>query len=394
MRRTDLFVRLANYRPSRDRQPFENFLTELVAHLLDVERGIRAEFLAAIRGISDHNGTNSFDQVGTQIKTQVPTRSRTPELNGLYLDLVLRSPDQRELIVESKIDSPLSDRQLGNYLRYAEEQPGRMVVIIGNVPSPVVLKYQNHQRLLGQVFWSELAERWAKVAGVADRGFIDSTLELMRSRSMGPVESFLPEEVDAVSLQQAFQRKLGRLVDELERRLGQADPLGGIAEVARFPRPDHGGYRGVGWRAPANVRLSETTFWYFVGIGYEPGLGFPSFSENGGPEAVTFVGMWPSRGTTEELRDSLLPYCSGLIAKGFDFNYSMNMKGLFVIRRQSLRMSLEGSTILEYLLDSHRRTMEAAELPEIYSAFARSSGLTKAEEYSRGSSQAESADPA
>jgi len=133
MMSNDLFVRLSKYSPRAGKSAIENFFTELVGHLLAGEGAARQEFLGFLPpdladGLRD-----------AQVTTQYSTESRNTDLAQLRPDLMLRSGGL-ELVVENKVDDKLGEKQLRQYLDYAQERVATVNVFLTVGFSPMVIQ--------------------------------------------------------------------------------------------------------------------------------------------------------------------------------------------------------------------------------------------------------------
>ena len=73
------------------------------------------------------------------------------------------------------------------------------------------------------------------------------------------------------------------------------------------------------WCAPADRAPSACDFWYFLGFAYNPW--WLRLSEEGEPECVGFIGVWPRE--VNEFRDAIVNVGNGLV-RHFDLTYSSN----------------------------------------------------------------------
>jgi hypothetical protein len=214
MPRTDLFVRLAKYRPTHARESFENFFTELVGHLLEEEPSVGQDFAECLlRGSARNPRIQSV-----KVTTQVPTQSHQARLSGLFLDLVLEVYDGMqmiEVIVENKVGAKLTGAQLDNYLAYAEERRDRRVAVVTRRENPIASQC-NHPSFLGEFRWGEVAERWKHLPDVSNRYLLNGVLNLMRSKRMGPFEPFTTEDRSVFPRWSAFKRKIAAFAVEEE----------------------------------------------------------------------------------------------------------------------------------------------------------------------------------
>jgi hypothetical protein len=170
----DLFVRLSKYKPSEDRIAFENFLTELIGYVIREEPTARREFLALM---SEELLTSEDWSIETQ-----------QSISGFFIDLLLTNK-HHFLIIENKVDSGLGKDQLDNYLQVARGHLGGCVALFTKSLQPETVQCSDPV-FLGQVFWSDLAERWKTLGLLNDRRLMDNVLQFMKENSMGPWGSF------------------------------------------------------------------------------------------------------------------------------------------------------------------------------------------------------------
>jgi hypothetical protein len=365
----DLFVRLAKYQPSELRESFENFFTELVAYAIREEPLMRQEFLSALRrGAGDHA------RAEWTIRTQVPTRSQQRRLTGLRLDLVLESAHET-LIVENKIDSALSDGQLTNYLEFASERSDRRVAVVSRDPQSAATACC-HQLFLGEVLWSDIAQRWAALQSEKTVGarLLKNVLELMKERNMGPFEPLSLGEIQVPGNRGRLNQKLTTLLGALEARMAEAAPFPEESAVSRRGRFSAGGYWGYGWCAPSSERVAASNFWYFVGFGCDAPLRWaPMMQDTGEADACVFVGMWGGRGAAEGFRAAVRMAAAPLVQGGFEVETSTDASGLFFSRRRPLSSFLDAgdqrTAIIDFLVETHRSAVATGALPKIYERF-------------------------
>jgi len=266
MAETDLFVRLATYRPSKEKSSIENFLTELVAHLLEQEHVIRHGFVYTILNLQDP----SVDRDYHEVHTQVATRSRVDRLKGLRLDLTFGRRESPKLICENKVDSILALDQLQNYLCYADEKAA-MVAVVTKQFQPVAAQCR-HPRFLGQFYWSDFAETWSRIPGVTNEYLLKGVLELMRRQGMGPQEPIVAGELDAHPRWVALQNKMRRLAEDVQNRLDR-DVLGALNGPTDRGVVDVAGHIGLMWCAPPDRSPSSCVFGISSGSCTTPRIG-------------------------------------------------------------------------------------------------------------------------
>jgi hypothetical protein len=358
----DLFSRLAKYRPTDKKQSVENFLTELIVHLLQQESVIRAAFVRML----DRGYTKEVSR--EQISTQVSTRSRKAKLSGLYLDFVIGT-EGSDIIVENKVDSLLTEAQLNNYLEYAEEKNARVAVITKYFDR--VANECRNPRFLGPFFWSEFADEWSQIDGISNEYLLKGVLEFMRSLGMGPVDPISEDELKAHHRWLSLNDKMRRLIQDWGNR--KIDTLTfeqcrGLKYRSLF---ESGGHLGLGWCAPAESSPSSCSFWYFLGFAYNGGGWSLPLYQREEPECTAFVGVWP--GNADEFVEVTRNLCPRLISNDFQLVRSRDGRGVFLARRRGLRSFLgssdQRSAVAGFLEDSHNEVMVSAELPKLYEAF-------------------------
>ncbi|MCX6616456.1 MAG: PD-(D/E)XK nuclease family protein [Acidobacteria bacterium] len=383
---SNLFVQLAKFRGRPERSSIENFFTELVAEILRREKAILNETLRILlRGSQAVPGVEHFD-----VRTQHPTRSRKSDLSGLRLDLVLECPMLR-VIIENKVDSPLTKGQLERYLDYAEEIGASKVAVISRDRCPEAERC-DHRLFLGSFFWSDLANAWsARRESVSNQYLLKGVLEFMKEQDMGPTEPFDQEELRAPALWTSFSRKVHALMSCLPRRL---EPIGdpgdekdldhrdlygmGPGPLGRLNEP---GLIGTLWSSPVDKPPGDRDFWYFVGVAYSPYVRWwlrPVCTEE--PEAVVAVGMWLSGplSNVDEFQAQLYPAVEALIAEGFEVARTENLEGVMLFRRRALREFLaeadSAGRIIEFLESSHRTLVASEQIPRLHELIRRQRG--------------------
>jgi hypothetical protein len=373
---SNLFVQLAKFRGRPERSSVENFFTELVAELLRQEKAILGETLRIL--LKGKEALPRAEHV--EVRTQVRTCSRRPDLNGLVLDLVLECPTLK-VIIENKVDSQLTKGQLDQYLDYAEEISPSKVAVISRDPCLEAARC-THRLFLHGFFWSDLANAWsARRESVSNQYLLKGVLEFMKEQNMGPTEPFDQEELRAPALWSSFSRKVHALMSCLPRRLEPIGDPGDEKELNRTDlysnRPDpsgrlkQSGLTGTSWTPlstpPGTVKCD---FWYFVGFAYPPYREWwlPPLREKE-PEVVVFVAMWPSSDVgkfEEQVRASVGP----LLASGFELGLSEDRAGVMLFRRRPLREFLTEadsvSRIIEFLESSHRTLVASEQIPRLH----------------------------
>lgn len=266
----DLFVRLSKYAPRAGKSAIENFFTELVGHLLAQEDAARQEFLWFLP-------SNLADSLrDAQVTTQYSTESRNIDLAHLRPDLVLRSGGL-ELIVENKVDDKLEEKQLRQYLDYAQERRHAYVVVASRAHNPTVEKFQHNPqfpRFEGEILWWQVADRWSKRrTDFSDKYLIEGVLEFMEENQMGAFEPFQQKEISAPNLWRAFVKKRDQLLSRLSMKIGQATLLEacGLRSRGVYPDGETAGAlsrKGLVWFSPRDGNAGKADFWYSLGFIY------------------------------------------------------------------------------------------------------------------------------
>ena len=107
-----LFDRLFRYRPSENRSPAEDFLTEALAGVLESSLPLRAGYVGFLM---QHHGTVRDVHVVTQ-------RGSEGDRPDLILNVSDRSGCHHFIVLEHKIDAPEGDQQLERYARWLLKQ--------------------------------------------------------------------------------------------------------------------------------------------------------------------------------------------------------------------------------------------------------------------------------
>jgi hypothetical protein len=359
----DLFVRLSKYPPTKEMTPLENFFTELVGYLLDAESAACQDFLQVVLG------NQAKDFRAQRVMTQQPTQSKSPNLTGLYPDLVLRS-DKSELIVENKVDSKLGRDQLRNYLDYANERPDARVVVASRYHNEIVedKEFKDDPRFLGEILWWEVADRWSKGKAYSNQFLVDSVLEFMEVREMGALKPYQIEEMAAPALWEEFFKKTNAILERLFKKIPQPDwaKAGKLKSEGPYADGEVGmhAYNGLLWYrpySPAKGSAGESEFWYFVGFRYGGLEWLLPLQEKGEPECIAFVGVWWPE--NEKVRGFMVEEAkrlsTTLSAPAFQVGDSENRKGVFLFRRRQLKDFLDHTDqpagILNFLEESHKK---------------------------------------
>jgi hypothetical protein len=360
--KVDIFTHLARYRPTVKKESIENFLTELIAHLLREEPAIREAF---VRKLSPHCPTLPSAH---RIRTQVTTRSRRTELTGLFLDLVIEA-EGSEIIVENKVDSVLTERQLINYLAYADEKNAHLAVIVKS--SDHLARACDHPRFLGQYFWSDFADTWSRTEGVSNEYLRSGVLDFMRSLNMGAAESFSEDELAAHGRWLSLNSKMRRIVSDWNDKNADRDAFKTLSDLKYRAVFEAGGHLGVGWCAPAGKTPGYCSFWYFLGFIYKRELWSLPAADIEVPECVVFIGVWPSN--VNEFADIGKELCPILISKDFQMLRSGDGKGIHLARRRTLRSFMNSQDqrleIAKFLGNAHKEVAESGELGKLYRAY-------------------------
>ena len=360
----DLFVRLSKYRPTERITPLENFFTELVRYFLAQEPAACREFLEVVLG----NEAENFRL--QKVESQELTKSKNTNLTGLFLDLVLHS-DKSELIIENKVDSELGKDQLLNYLNYASERADRRVVVVSRDHNEIVEQapFKGHSQFVGdgEVLWWEIADRWSKGKAHSNQFLVDSVLRFMEANQMGPLEPYQMEDMATSRLWNSFIDKTGKIVDRLSKRIRQPDwAMGGKFKwEGVFPKRKVGlqVQNGLLWYipySPANATPVGSEFWYFVGFRFGNYGWFPPALEEGQPECVVSIDVWPPEPERvgKLMLDEAERLNSALTAPAFKIGYSEN-RGVSLFLRRQLKDFLDETdqpaAILDFLEKSHEK---------------------------------------
>lgn len=363
---TDLFVRLAKYRPTAARLPKEDFFTELVAELLRREEAIREDTVRALLG----DEVGAFRAEKAEIKTQqVITCSRRTELSG-RLDLVLTFPDLT-IIIESKVDAPINWVQLKKYLAYAEEQKRcTKVAAVSREPSEDTCGERAcvlaHRLFLGSFLWSNLARVWSKQERIANPYLRDGVLEFMKEQSMGAAQPFKRDEMQAAKFWHSFDEKSKALVACLDRKLKLTH------EPPTFRREPYNkpGFNGILWSSPADRVQDRGDFWYFCGFAYPPyGAWYrrPECADE--PECVTFIEIWPST-DVDEFEGEVTRCLHPSLSEHFHTTRSDGGNSVILLRDRSLASFLEETDqvgqLLRFFEDSHRMLVDCDQVSRLH----------------------------
>ncbi len=303
-----------------------------------------------------------------KVESQEPTESKNTKLAGLFLDLVLHS-DKSELIIENKVDSELGKDQLLNYLNYASERPDARVVVVSRDHNEIVedKAFKDNPHFLGEILWWEIADRWSQGKAYSNPFLVDSVLEFMEAKHMGPLKPYLIEEMAAPGLWREFREKTDKILHRLSNRIRQPDwPKGG---KFKWQGVFSGGkvgmhiFDGLLWYipyGPAYAAAGDSEFWYFVGFRFGFSDWFVPLHEEGQPECVVSIDDWRPETVNKLMLDEAKRLNSGLTAPAFEVGYSENRRGVSLFRRRQLKHFMEGggdqaAAILDFLEQSHEK---------------------------------------
>ncbi|MGO8735850.1 MAG: hypothetical protein ACLQVM_23995 [Terriglobia bacterium] len=358
----DLFSRLEKY-GSKDNAQTENFLTELVAYLLRVERVAREEFVRLVAG----KWTGEFSCGDVKVDTQYFTQSHDSRVNGLHLDMILKCGES-ELIVENKVGDELTSRQLRNYLDYARERDGRRVAVVSRDHQEAVRWFQADDKFLKETLWWEIADAWAgRQREFSCSRFVDGVLNFLRSHEMGPIQGFSSDELNAPQLWRKFIENRDAILKRLIKQVANPDwpkdcDLGPPSEFPVFGDKDALDYRGIVWypqQVKTHTEKSHTektrkaSFWYFLGFRYRELEWSPPLLQPEQPECCAFVGVWGEN----RIKDFLEERRSQLATTQFEFEVLRIQSAIFLCRRRALQdfvaSASQVSDVLKFFMQSH-----------------------------------------
>lgn len=359
----DLFIQLEKYGSSKDRTQTENFLTELVAHVLRKEPVAREEYITLVAG----EWAKVFSKGSAEVKTQVTTQSVEPRLSGLRLDLLLTCGDS-ELIVENKVGDELTEGQLHNYLDYASEGNNRRVAVVSRVHQATVDSFRDHPNWLKETLWREIAEKWARKRNeFSSPWLIDAMLEFMRRYDMGPIEPFTEEDVKVPELWRKFVAKKEQILSRVSTEIVQPEwaARGQLQRRGVYP-PTYSqkalDYQGVLCCGLNCANADSCTFWYFLGFLYKQLSWMPPFGLE--PECLALLGIWVDPQRKQPIRE-LLVDAAEKINRRLDHGAGDSIcrilesenNGVFLCRQKSLSTFTDfpdqTSAILKFFADSH-----------------------------------------
>ena len=271
-----------------------------------------------------------------------------------------------ELIVENKVDDKLEEKQLRQYLDYAQQRPNAHIVVASRDHNPVVEKYilnPQFPQFKGEILWWQIADRWNKrKADFSKRCLVDGILEFMKEHRMGAFEPFLQEELISPNLCRSFMEKTDKILDRLHKVVQPEWPH---SEKYKANGVFSGGkvgvfaFNGLLWSSPANTGAGQADFWYFVGFRYGSLEGLLPLLEASQPECIAFVGAWPPERVRELMAEEAKQLSAGLSAPAFEVDDSENGVGVFLFRRRQLKDFIEESdqaaAILGFLEQSHKK---------------------------------------
>lgn len=110
-----IFSRLFRYRETPKMSPSENYLTEMLAWMIDSLPKFGREYVNYLCGKCKPNQIAEIDNL-----FEVSTQTQVSATNG-FIDMVIKTDRNIGFICEHKVDSPLSENQIQKYLDCSDE---------------------------------------------------------------------------------------------------------------------------------------------------------------------------------------------------------------------------------------------------------------------------------
>jgi hypothetical protein len=201
-----LFTRLVSYSQNPSKRSIENFLTEVLAHLVNTDRAFRETFVELL--IPDRRRRRSFKD-----STALPQQT----LGQGIVDLVLEGSTGK-VFVEVKVSAPetetvVNGRQLKQVKKYLSYRAGYVAYLTTrNVPRPNV----NSKFFLGHFFLEVLHGR-LKRERLTPTGQL--LLDFMEENHMNSLEPFTKTDLHNAAQSFNFALKCKSVLEEVARAL-------------------------------------------------------------------------------------------------------------------------------------------------------------------------------
>jgi len=165
---SDLFKRLINHRVSDERARREDYLTEVLAWMLENDLKLRALILAADGPLYGGADAGHAPQPGEDL--QITTQD-TESVDYGRPDLCLRKTDDPDwcLIVESKVDAPFDPAQITTYAQgMNKHRNSRLVALIPRAQAVLHSAELQLEGFLGVRAWEDIAQVIGQTRDEAD----------------------------------------------------------------------------------------------------------------------------------------------------------------------------------------------------------------------------------
>lgn len=160
----NLLARLLDF-ASSPKAHEEDPITEILGHLLSIDRDLLMAFLGALEKMAPKRVWSSLGQ--PRIQTQYTVPEADPQAGLCRYDLLFRWPKARtQLVIEVKVNAPLTYKtlktpkgtledvdQLQRYLDIAKLQPQGFVMGLGIQKATPTRAVRKHERFLGCMGW-------------------------------------------------------------------------------------------------------------------------------------------------------------------------------------------------------------------------------------------------
>ncbi len=302
----NLFDSLFSYRPRSDRNPLEDYFTELVGFLFSFDGGLTSEWIK---------------EIWNEVMNPKDPRIITQYSLGDYgrADLALFWTDHginKSLLIEHKIGSPIGWRgrdelgevrtQVDNYLSYQRERgdPKNHKVAICKV-SPLTEYKSSSPYFLGGFTWGQLYKILNRIVqsrsesddGLTTKLFLyEQTSEFMRRHKM-VFENFTVQDLASIDSYNSFEAKLIKLSGIVVNRFKESTEK--VTKILGYPKDATKGlaeHYGLILHNKKNCSLSS--IWVHIGFltcsedeGWYPPI---ILKRQGIPDAQVMLGLWPN----------------------------------------------------------------------------------------------------
>ncbi len=211
---SSIFSFIKSYIPSTTKDPKEDYLTQILAWMLDNIDGLSAMYSKFILGKIDKSLFNYYGDENVQVGTQVSV------VDG-RIDLLIKI-NENGLIFEHKVFSQLSDNQIEKY-KNSSSQLGS-----GNFHTVLITAttLQHTQDADAMLIWADISEFMKECAYVYDGQdlfVIEQFINYLKEQGLGKADPVGLEELIGYFPAMSLESKLDSLFYEIEKRNWEID---------------------------------------------------------------------------------------------------------------------------------------------------------------------------